>query len=286
MSDLNPPKDKIFTIDNIVIFDPHARSLFNQQTNTSNTLHATCTRCLVHLLEQRGNIVSYDDLLSVIWPENHKNISYNTFYQCILNLRKAFVHIGYSNKFIITVPKKGLCIASETDVQKTERSLYDSTPVVATALHDEEQSNESDEEHDDELCEILVEGKNKKTIAAVHNTDKKNKIICAVLAMFFVSSLAYLYSLLNDDYFSDYTEYTLIDNKCSIYIDPDTFDKDRIDSILKSENAICKSKSIIYLTAPTNISRVSALVCNKKFSYFSEASCVSYYYPIYPQVRK
>lgn len=286
MSDLNPPNDKIFTIDHIVIFDPHVRSLFNQQTNSSNTLHATCTRCLVHLLEQRGNIVSYDDLLSVIWPENHKNISYNTFYQCILNLRKAFTHIDYNNKFIITVPKKGLCIASEVDVQTTERGHYDGTPFVAS----DEQDIDQEDDQDDELCEIICAKENKTTapatIATTTHNNTKYKIICAALAMFFTGSLAYLYSLLNDNFFTGYTEYTLIDNKCRVYVDLSSFDKSRIDSVIKSGSAMCINKSYIYLTAPTNVSRVSALVCNKKFSYFSEASCISYYYPIYPQVRK
>ncbi|TDN52861.1 DNA-binding winged helix-turn-helix (wHTH) protein [Buttiauxella sp. JUb87] len=116
---MSNPGDK-YIIDGMVVFDPEDKSIYNLLTHKKKKMHATCTRCLILMLENPSRVISQSEFLLFAWPDTHNDVSYNTFYQCILNLRRSFSEIKYEPKLIITVPRKGLCLSSSIDIVKTD----------------------------------------------------------------------------------------------------------------------------------------------------------------------
>lgn len=253
----------IYNIDGVILFNPKENTLKNIENEKEAALYITCSRCLFILLSNGDGIVSQSDILEFSWPENHRTISYNTFYQCVLNLRKAFHQIDYHKKIIITFPKKGLSIANNVIVSKVESCNADEI----------EKNFNADEKNNDEPSI------NTGSLEARGNF--KLYIIMLMLISFSSIMAISAYGYLNNGFFSTYTEIPISKNQCHIYVNEDNTNIIKSEAFIKHEKEICSDNRHIYLTLYENTKRVSAISCKNKVDYFSTNSCVSYYYPTY-----
>lgn len=116
----------LFMINGEIIFDAHSCELRPLEDQTKiTTLHAPTARCLQLLLEKRGEVISRDNFLEVVWQSRGIVVSQNTFYQNISLLRKSLKKAGLSTDIIVTVRSKGFIVPEETRVE-----ALDAAPAV------------------------------------------------------------------------------------------------------------------------------------------------------------
>ena len=68
---------------------------------------------LLHLLQNRGTVLTKDELLEAVWPD--VNVVENTLAQRIREIREALGDGGHGGRFIKTVPKVGYQFIAEVD---------------------------------------------------------------------------------------------------------------------------------------------------------------------------
>src|SRR5687767_1941559 len=68
---------------------------------------------LLHLLRNRGRVLSKDELLEAVWPD--VNVVENTLAQRIREIREALGDGAHGARFIKTVPKVGYQFIAELD---------------------------------------------------------------------------------------------------------------------------------------------------------------------------
>lgn len=267
--------DYIYTIGEHLVFNPKENKVINRVNKKQTTLYLTCSRCLSILLDNKDSVVSQKDILEFTWPDNHRDVSYNTFYQCVLNLRKAFLQIDFMEKIIITVPKKGLTIAPSLMISKVENNHVSSiVTYLESGLAIINSVNETDtENHEKSLITNSVVNKKDKSFAIL--------ILLATLVLV-VTGSSYYY--LNDNFFKNYTEYSSHNNNCHIYINYNESSTTKSEDFLEHEKDICKDNRYVYLTLYQNTKRVSAIACKRRINYLTNNSCVSYYYPAYEKM--
>jgi DNA-binding winged helix-turn-helix (wHTH) protein len=269
--------DYVYTIGGSVVFNPKDNTLINLEGNKQTTLYLTCSRCLSILLENRNSIVSQNEILEFAWPDNHRSVSYNTFYQCVLNLRKAFNQIDYYEKIIITVPKKGLSVASGIMITKVEN--YHASNISMCLDSNSTMIGVADEGNS---------GNDKESLTKDVFLKKREKIYTTIILLtaFFIVVIISSYYYLNDNFFSNYTEYVSSTNHCHVYMNDNESSVTQIESFIEREKDICKGNYYVYLTLYENAMRASAVVCKRKLNYFTNNSCVSHYYPAYESVHE
>jgi len=79
-------------------------------------LNSPTARCLQLLLESKGEIISRDVFLDIVWRKRGIVVSQNTFYQNISLLRKSLKAAGLTKEIIKTERRKGFSLAAETSV--------------------------------------------------------------------------------------------------------------------------------------------------------------------------
>ena len=68
---------------------------------------------LLHLLQNRGRVLTKDELLEAVWPD--VNVVENTLAQRIREIREALGDGGHTARFIKTVPRVGYQFIAELD---------------------------------------------------------------------------------------------------------------------------------------------------------------------------
>lgn len=110
-----------YLIEKIIIFTPATQSLARiDQPNQRIKLKHSASLCLLLLIQHRGQVVSQNELLEFGWGKNHRQVSFNAFYQSILSLRKSLLQLELEQPLITTIPRKGLIIQEEFNIQVIE----------------------------------------------------------------------------------------------------------------------------------------------------------------------
>ena len=79
---------------------------------------------LLHLLQNRGQVLTKDELLEAVWPE--VNVVENTLAQRIREIREALGDAAQGGRFIKTVPKVGYQFIAELE---DERAVFEASPL-------------------------------------------------------------------------------------------------------------------------------------------------------------
>ncbi|QIT27129.1 winged helix-turn-helix domain-containing protein [Raoultella terrigena] len=137
---------KHYIINEIVEFHPvdgTLRDLSNPDRVV--VLNSPAGRCLLLLIERAGTIVTQQECMDIVWQRRGMLVSPNTYYQNISVLRKGLRKIGFQNDPIVTIPRIGLTLASETTItikevprQASEDHEYD------TARSDEASASQAE----------------------------------------------------------------------------------------------------------------------------------------------
>nr|WP_071934152.1 winged helix-turn-helix domain-containing protein [Raoultella ornithinolytica] len=83
-------------------------------------LNSPASRCLLLLIESSNTIVTQQEFMYNVWEKLGLVVSANTYYQNICLLRKGLKEVGFPADPITTIPRIGLTLARETQVQVIE----------------------------------------------------------------------------------------------------------------------------------------------------------------------
>jgi DNA-binding winged helix-turn-helix (wHTH) protein len=71
---------------------------------------------LAYLVEQRGRLVSKEELLRAVWPR--LVVEENNLNQAVHHIRKALGDSWEQPRFLVTVPSRGFQFIAETEVER------------------------------------------------------------------------------------------------------------------------------------------------------------------------
>ncbi|WP_345830113.1 winged helix-turn-helix domain-containing protein [Erwinia sp. HDF1-3R] len=108
--------DTCYLINEKVIFLPHKNLFISRNNKTQHVIFSTASRCLVLLIVNHGNIVSHQQFYKSGWEEHGKQVTPNTLYQTISELRRQLGKAGIEINIINTVPRHGWVIHQESVV--------------------------------------------------------------------------------------------------------------------------------------------------------------------------
>lgn len=108
---------KHYIINGVVEFHP-ATSTLREISAPDHVvvLNSPAGRCLLLLIERAGTIVTQQEFMEIVWQRRGMLVSSNTYYQNISILRKGLKKIGFDIDPIVTIPRIGLTLASDTDI--------------------------------------------------------------------------------------------------------------------------------------------------------------------------
>ena len=112
-----------YLIDNEVIFMPAEQRLLNKSTQAEVLIKKQASLCLLYLIKNHNILITQNELLIYAWDNQHRNISFNVFYQFILSLRKGFAFLGLKTQIITTIPRKGLVIYNNIPITRLEKMM-------------------------------------------------------------------------------------------------------------------------------------------------------------------
>lgn len=257
---------KKMLLEQCIIFDPSRRELINNKDKCVVKLQNPANNCLQLLVEKFGYTVSQEELICYGWGKQRQiSVSSNTYYQCILHLRKALNEIGLKDA-IITVPRHGLTLRNDISVSYIE----------------EAKKNESDVNPDSgeqEISELIASNKYLDTVTESNNyldsvSESKNisnplkyKCIRFYSTFFITTLLCIWFGLTLMDYKNkEYLErnYIKIDTApCNLYVNNNILKAEEIKSLLKAIDLSCVKDAVIFADTTTVNARINVLYCTR-----------------------
>lgn len=260
---MSEQEDVSYLIEDKIIFIPVRQCLMMVDDPQQLKLKPTASQCLLLLIQHHGQIVTQNELLEFAWGGQHRQVSFNAFYQSILSLRKNFLHLKVENAIITTVPRKGLVIQNDIHIEQI------ATPV---------QENESSPLP--LLPERAVEQDEPSPVPTKKGWITPTEIILIALTLVIVSTLLSSFWF-HDNYFSGYVQENNISSTCHYYFNNDASSFSRHDYFVKHNPQICSGEKHLYITAYPETKNISVIICAKPLPASGENSCQSVYYPRY-----
>lgn len=130
---------KYYVINDAVEFHPATSTLSDLNNHDhSVVLNSPAGRCLLLLIERAGTIVTQQEFIDIVWKERGMLVSPNTYYQNICILRKGLKRMGFIDDLIVTIPRIGLTLASNTKIKINENKEI----LVPAGVNDEAERSE------------------------------------------------------------------------------------------------------------------------------------------------
>lgn len=254
-----------YLIDNKILFISSEKTLFHTETRMIKIIKSTESRCLLLLLEKQGVVVSQNEAMAFAWGEKHREISFNTFYQCILMLRKTFAQFDASGPVITTIPRKGVTVDKSVSVET----------VLAQDYVEVEPAFISD------VAGVAIAHSTKRSRFSDLKLSLTDMMILLTTTIFSISLI--WPTSKNVDFFAGYEVAGMLDNKCQYYFNSDTDDHARHQLFLHQNLELCPKGKVLYITAYNSTRNISAISCNSPINTSSVNYCRSYYYPEIPE---
>lgn len=288
------PMHKHYIINETVEFHP-ATSKLRDLTNPEHVvvLNSPAGRCLLLLIERAGTIVTQQEFMDIVWQQRGMLVSLNTYYQNISILRKGLKSIGFNDDPIVTIPRIGLTLASDTQIKTNETPCTSSTktvddvtedsgPLLMPAIVPIPQSDEIQPPCDvDELSSAPLDIDNCPGQAApVVNGRKRCFLLMAILVAILLAGMGILHSQpARDDRYFDYYRFAIAADNCRFYVSTDIQTDDEQAEALsygKLFKASCKNYPWVYINRYTMLPRVSVIRCDRAMTETNR--CISDYF--------
>lgn len=251
-----------YLIERKIIFTPATQYLARvDQPEQQIKLKQTASLCLLLLIENQGKVVSQNELLEFGWGENHRQASFNAFYQSILSLRKSFLQLELDPSFITTIKRKGLIINEEIRIEEIE------TPQILASVAEESCVLNAD------LTEFSDETPHKPLIT-------KTETMLIALTIIICGLILYPRTA-SDDYFSGYITAQNNPTNCQYYFNHDASNFTRHTSFIDRNPGLCQSNKYIYITTYHESKKLSVILCRSPMQREQKNTCQSIYYPRY-----
>lgn len=273
-----------FIIGERVAFVPSQRVIVDRLTAKEIKLHLPASCCLENLLRKQGEIVSQEELILCGWgSKRNAGVSHNTYYQCILHLRKALVIMGFSD-VIDTVPRHGLrfnnsvkvayVYPDEDNEQQIDNSVKTEVDGKETFVPNNIASETSAQAEADDSLEMLntaaevlqgpavneIKLANTSANGDDNNRGKwlRNTGIAVILTMALLSILNHYHSA-GGDAFSDYIK--ISSDGCNIFSADRKYSPSEIKAILGTLGLSCTNNEVVYFTASPMNTRLNVMYC-------------------------
>lgn len=250
---------KVFLLGGLVVFSPERNVLHSKSDETKRlSLSNPASRCLLLLIQQRGQVIERDYFFQHVWINNGAQVTNNTFYQNISLLRRAFKEFGLNEEMIVTVPKVGIRLESSLDVieQDVEEPPPETPAQVIAASEEAMIPHATSRKH---ILYWLMAG-----------------IVCCFLAAIVSWQMQF------DPRLNQY-EPLMVSKGCHWYANQDVLNYDKHQQFIQSSTLECKDYPWIYLSLYPNFPRISALTCRQQYSRWRDNDCVTHYY--FPEPR-
>lgn len=206
-------------------------------------------------------MVSQNELLEFGWGKNHRQVSFNAFYQSILSLRKSLLQLDLEQPLITTIPRKGLIIQESFDIQAIE-SPEDNSCSVEVSVAPETV-----------IEELLPDAPRRPFFTTT-------EIIMGALTLIICALILYPWQA-SDDYFSDYITASKTPTDCQYYFNNDASNFSRHTAFIDKNPGLCQNNKFIYITTYPESKKLSVLVCRSPMKARQQNACQSVYYPRY-----
>lgn len=252
--------EKVFMLGGLVVFSPERNVLHAKADETKRlALSNPASRCLLILIQQRGQVIERDYFFQQVWINNGAQVTNNTFYQNILLLRRAFKEFGLNEELIVTVPKVGIRLEATLDVVELEAdNTLPETPAPETVPSVKAAIPQRITSYKRTLYWLLA------------------GVACCLMAV------ALTWQMQFDPRLSLY-EPLVVSKGCHWYGNQDVLNYDKHKQFIQASTLGCKGYPWIYLTLYPNFPRVSALTCRQQYSRWRDNECVTHYY--FPEPR-
>ncbi|HAT1648536.1 TPA: hypothetical protein I8Y12_004486 [Raoultella planticola] len=272
-----------------VVFTPSQRMIVDRLNSKEVKLHVPASCCLEILLNNQGEIVSQDELILCGWGEKRNaGVSPNTYYQCILHLRKSLAAIGCAD-VIDTVPRHGLrfnnrlkvtyLYPEENNAQQTDNNInqniegntinndegicIDSSELVEYDDAEPDDSGKAPPEADffesSAADAVIHEGSKCHKGSKRHIKWLRNAGIVTILAIVIFSIMTFRHKP-GSEAFSDYTR--LSSEGCTIFSADQKYTATEVKKILNTLGLPCSDKTTIYFTASPMNTRLNFMYCS------------------------
>ncbi|HBR6965628.1 TPA: winged helix-turn-helix domain-containing protein [Klebsiella aerogenes] len=274
-----------FIINGRVKFIPFRRIIEDMNTGTKIKLHVPASLCLDRLLNNQGRLVSQDELILYAWGlKRESTVSSNTFYQCILHLRRKLAQLELCD-VIETVPRHGIIFNNSVSVLITQ-----DTPPVFQLDDEGYQTPEDAAEKDIELLlpveidrkQITNEmpsplspekGSDTSLTSTIRMVEKdrlrirpRYVLFTSAILLILIAVLGFMYiTFTNDNVFKSYNQLSY--TNCFIYTIDKQYSENEIKNIMKSVGLPCFNKESVFFTVSSMQSKLNIINCatyNKK----------------------
>lgn len=242
---------KIYLLGESVIFWPERNVLHAKSDETKRlSLSNPASRCLLLLIQQQGQVIEREYFFQHVWINNGAQVSNNTFYQNISLLRRAFKEFGLNEELIVTVPKVGIRLEPQLEVEEQEREepLPDEPSVAVLPV---------------------------KAVQPVRRWNSLYWVLAGVICCLLASGVAW-----QSQFDSRLTRYVPlgVEKGCHWYVNQDVLKFDKHQQFIADSSLDCEGYSWVYLTLYPNFPRISALTCRQEYSRWRDNDCVTHYY--------
>ncbi|HDC4444000.1 TPA: winged helix-turn-helix domain-containing protein [Enterobacter cloacae] len=251
---------KYYIINGIVEFHPAASTLRDlNNPEQVVVLNSPAGRCLLLLIERAGSIVTQQECMDIVWQRRGMMVSPNTYYQNISILRKGLKKAGFETDPIVTIPRIGLTLASDTQITIKEAQLPSAEPDAPVQTVQEEVS----------------------VPQPVAPAVKRRIWLPGVLLglLLFISVVVISHSRAHDNYFVDGYRFTTMMGECRLYFARDIetpHDRDKALSYAAPFKDECSSYPWVYISGYTLLPRASVIRCDRAMT--EPNRCMSDYF--------
>ena len=241
---------KYYIINGIVEFHPAASTLRDlNNPEQVVVLNSPAGRCLLLLIERAGSIVTQQECMDIVWQRRGMMVSPNTYYQNISILRKGLKKAGFETDPIVTIPRIGLTLASDTQITIKEAQLPLAEPVAPVT-----------------------------PVAPV--AKRRFWLVGALLALLLIVSVSVIsYSRPHDSYFVDGYRFTTMMGECRLYFARDIEtpqDREKALAYAAPFKDECSSYPWIYISGYSLLPRASVIRCDRAMT--EPNRCMSDYF--------
>ncbi|MEH3480853.1 winged helix-turn-helix domain-containing protein [Enterobacter cloacae] len=251
---------KYYIINGVVEFHPAASTLRDlNNPEQVVVLNSPAGRCLLLLIERAGSIVTQQECMDIVWQRRGMMVSPNTYYQNISILRKGLKKVGFETDPIVTIPRIGLTLASDTQITIKETQLPSAEPDAPVQTVQEEVS----------------------VPQPVAPAVKRRIWLPGVLLglLLFISVVVISHSRAHDNYFVDGYRFTTMMGVCRLYFARDIetpHDRDKALSYAAPFKDECSSYPWVYISGYTLLPRASVIRCDRAMT--EPNRCMSDYF--------
>ncbi|MEB5742658.1 hypothetical protein MXF09_23480 [Klebsiella aerogenes] len=239
-----------YIIEETVMFIPEKNLLIGLGDQDKVLMHSPASCCLKKLLDEQGDVIDYNLLISAGWPGIESRISLNTLYQAISHIRRQLKLFSPNHDIITTIKKKGVVIQDTVLVKKI--NICDG--YLPSSTHD-----------------------NKINVGKIMDGVRWGGVIGL-----FIIGFNYYQQYTNRPHFSSFfdgfIQHSTLPSGCKIYINRDELRTTKQDITINTDRFNCLGYQQVYITEWDNRVRSSSVLCRKYKSSESEpVKCKVYY---------